>query len=274
MEPKYKLIAQDITKVYEGESGEKTIAIKNLNLQVKDGEFLCLVGPSGCGKTTLIKILAGLLLPTSGSILMDGKNVTGKPSKERGVVFQENAVFPWMTVEQNVEYGPKVNGLPKTVIKEISSKYIKLVNLSGFEKALPKELSGGMKKRVDIARAYANNPDILLMDEPFGSLDSQTRSKMQMELLQIWQSEKKTVIFITHDLEEAIYLADRVIMLTARPSYVFEEMIVPIGRPRDKSIKTASEFVKLRADLENLMEKAIELNENKYKKLEEGAYIS
>ncbi len=262
METIYKLTAHGISKVYEGESGEKTIAIKNLNLQVKEGEFLCLVGPSGCGKTTLIKILAGLLLPTSGEILMDGKNVTGKPSRERGVVFQENAVFPWMTVEQNVEYGPRINGLPKNVIKEISKKYIKLVNLSGFEKALPKELSGGMKKRVDIARAYANNPDILLMDEPFGSLDSQTRSKMQTELLQIWQSERKTVVFITHDLEEAIYLADRIIVLTARPSYVFEEVTVPLSRPRKKSVKTTPEFVALRANLENMMENAIKLSEN------------
>lgn len=252
-----KLIADRITQIYEGKSGEDVCAVKDLSLKVDHGEFLSLVGPSGCGKTTMIKIFAGLLKPTSGVITVDGRDVTGIPSRDRGVVFQEDAVFPWMTVEQNVGFGPKVNGLPADEVSEITAKYIKMVNLSGFEKSLHKELSGGMRKRVDIARAYANNPDILLMDEPFGSLDSQTKGRMQTELLDIWQSEKKTVVFITHDLEEAIYLSDRVIVLTARPSQVWEEMIVPLGRPRTPELKTTPEFVAFRAQLEVKMAEAI-----------------
>lgn len=252
-----KLIASDITQTYKGKSGEDVCAVRDLSLQVGDGEFLSLVGPSGCGKTTMIKIFAGLLSPTGGSILVDGRDVTGMPSRDRGVVFQEDAVFPWMTVEQNIGFGPKVNGLPPDKVRDTVSRYVKMVHLTGFEKSLHKELSGGMRKRVDIARAYANNPDILLMDEPFGSLDSQTRSRMQTELLDIWHSEKKTVVFITHDLEEAIYLSDRVIMLTARPSQVWAEMVMPLGRPRTPQLKTTPEFVALRAHLEAQMAEAV-----------------
>lgn len=252
-----KLVAENVTMIYTGKSGEQTRAVEDLTLQVQEGEFLCLVGPSGCGKTTLIRIFAGLLMPTTGKLIADGKDVTGVASRDRGVVFQDDAVFPWMTVEQNVSFGPRVNGASAEEVKAIAQKYISLVNLTGFENALHRELSGGMRKRVDIARAYANNPDILLMDEPFGSLDSQTRSKMQTELLEIWQSEKKTVVFITHDLEEALYLSDRVIVLTPRPSHVFEEMIVPLERPRKPSIKTDPAFVKLRAELEGKLADAI-----------------
>jgi NitT/TauT family transport system ATP-binding protein len=257
MKPTPKLIASDITQTYKGKCGEDVCAVRDLSLQVGDGEFFSLVGPSGCGKTTMIKILAGLLSPTGGSILVDGRDVTGMPSRDRGVVFQEDAVFPWMTVEQNIGFGPRVNGLPPDKVRETVSRYVKMVHLTGFEKSLHKELSGGMRKRVDIARAYANNPDILLMDEPFGSLDSQTRSRMQTELLDIWHSEKKTVVFITHDLEEAIYLSDRVIVLTARPSEVWAEMVMPLGRPRTPQLKTTPEFVALRAHLEAQMAEAI-----------------
>lgn len=257
MKPTPKLIASDITQTYKGKCGEDVCAVRDLSLQVGDGEFFSLVGPSGCGKTTMIKILAGLLSPTGGSILVDGRDVTGMPSRDRGVVFQEDAVFPWMTVEQNIGFGPRVNGLPPNKVQETVSRYVKMVHLTGFEKSLHKELSGGMRKRVDIARAYANNPDILLMDEPFGSLDSQTRSRMQTELLDLWHSEKKTVVFITHDLEEAIYLSDRVIVLTARPSEVWAEMVMPLGRPRTPQLKTTPEFVALRAHLEAQMAEAI-----------------
>lgn len=252
-----KLTANDITQIYKGKSGEDVCAVRNLSLQVGEGEFLSLVGPSGCGKTTMIKIFAGLLNPTGGSILVDGRDVTGMPSRDRGVVFQEDAVFPWMTVEQNIGFGPRVNGLPPVKVRELVSRYVEMVHLTGFEKSLHKELSGGMRKRVDIARAYANSPDILLMDEPFGSLDSQTRSRMQTELLDIWHSEKKTVVFITHDLEEAIYLSDRVIVLTARPSQVWAEMVMPLDRPRTPQLKTTPEFVALRARLEAQMAEAI-----------------
>ncbi len=252
-----KLAMEEVTQVFSGTSGESVRAIENMNIAVKDREFLSIVGPSGCGKTTLLRILAGLLVPTQGRIIVDGEDVTGAPSKKRGVVFQQDAIFPWMTVEQNIAYGPKVNGVEPRKVKEITEKYIEMVKLRGFEKSLPKELSGGMKKRVDLARAYANSPEILLMDEPFGSLDSQTKSRMQTELLNIWSQEKKTVIFITHDLEEALYLSDRVIVLTPRPSKVLSELVVSLERTRDSSIKTDHRFVELRAQLEETLAEGI-----------------
>lgn len=258
----YILNANKITQVFYAESGESLCVARDLDIGVREGEFLSIVGPSGCGKTTIIRILSGLLVPTSGSVVHKGQDVTGRTSMTRGVVFQADAVFPWMTVGNNISYGPRMRGCSKQEVEKITDYYIKLVGLDGFKNAFPKELSGGMRKRVDIARAYANRPEILLMDEPFGSLDSQTKANMQTELLQIWNEDRKTVIFITHDLEEALYLSDRVVVLTPRPSKIYYEIAVDLPRPRSSTVKTSAEFTKLRAHLELMLAEAIQTNQS------------
>jgi len=231
-------------------------ALDDFNLDVRGGEFVCLLGPSGCGKTTILRILAGLESSTSGKVLLKGKPVASS-GPERGMVFQEFALFPWRTARKNIEFGLEVKGVPEAKRREISSKYIDLVGLKGFEDAHPKELSGGMKQRVGIARALANEPAVLLMDEPFGSLDAQTRNLMQKELLRIWSARKKTVLFVTHSVEEAVYLADRIVVMTARPGKVREIIDVPLSRPRDR---TSREFITIRSkvlgELEEEFEKA------------------
>ncbi len=205
-----------LRKTFPKEDGEM-VAIEDFSLAVQNGEFVCLLGPSGCGKTTVLRIIAGLETLTSGTIKLDGRDVVNS-GPDRGMVFQEFALFPWRTVRKNVEFGLEIKGVPPAERKTIGQKYIDLVGLNGFEEYLPKKLSGGMKQRVGIARALANNPEILLMDEPFGALDAQTRNQMQKELLRIWSETKKTVVFVTHSVDEAVYLADRVVVLTARPS--------------------------------------------------------
>lgn len=242
-----KIRAINITHIFKGK-GREIEALEDLNLAVNDGEFVTVIGPSGCGKTTLIKIFAGLTIPTQGKILLDGKEVKG-PGADRGMVFQQDAVFPWMTVEQNVEFGPLMRGISREKRDEIVKDIVKLVGLDGFEKFYPKELSGGMRKRVDLARAYASDPEVMLMDEPFGMLDSQTRSKMQDELAKIWGKRKKTVIFITHDLEEAIYLADRVVVLTARPGKIKKFFKINFPRPRSLELTISEEFLNVKRTL-------------------------
>jgi NitT/TauT family transport system ATP-binding protein len=236
----HKLELQHITKTFSTEEGEMT-ALEGINLEVKPAEFLCIIGPSGCGKTTLLRMVAGLDLPTSGKIILDGKEVKCA-SPDRGMVFQEFSLFPWRTVLKNVEFGLEIEGRKENEMREIAEKYIALVGLQGFENHYPYELSGGMKQRVAIARALATEPSILLMDEPFGSVDAQTRNLLQEELLEIWKRTKKTVLFVTHSVDEAVYLADRVAVMSARPGCLVKCLAVDIPRPRKRTSAEANEF--------------------------------
>jgi NitT/TauT family transport system ATP-binding protein len=235
------LTVKDLRKTFPKEGGEMA-AIDGFNLEVREGEFICILGPSGCGKTTFLRIVAGLETPTSGEVLLNGKPITG-PGSDRGMVFQEFALFPWRTVRRNVEFGLEIRKVEKDERRRTAQKYIDLVGLNGFEEYHPYQLSGGMKQRVGIARALANEPAVLLMDEPFGALDAQTRNMMQKELLRIWEETKKTVIFITHSVDEAVYLADRIAVMTTRPGMVRECFTVPWQRPRDRA---SVEFAQLR----------------------------
>ena len=208
-----------LTKVFETDTDRPVVALNGIDLEIRQDEFVSIVGPSGCGKSTLLYLLGGFLKASDGEILVDGKPVRG-PGPDRGVVFQHFALFPWKTVLGNVEYGLAERGLPKAERRDIARRYIAMVKLSGFEDAFPNRLSGGMQQRVALARTLACNPEVLLMDEPFGALDAQTRHLLQEELLEIWQREKKTVMFITHDVREAVILSDRVVVMTARPGRV------------------------------------------------------
>lgn len=234
----------------------QVVALEGMDLEVGDGEFVCLLGPSGCGKTTVLRIVAGLEPATKGEVAVHGKRVDAA-GPERGMVFQEFALFPWRTVRKNVEFGLEIRGVPEQERHEASSKLIDLVGLEGFEDSHPDELSGGMKQRVGIARALANEPTVLLMDEPFGSLDAQTRNLMQKELLRIWSATRKTILFVTHSVDEAVFLADRIVVMTARPGKVREDIPVTLQRPRDR---TSAEFIAVRgkvlAELDEEFEKA------------------
>ncbi|WP_337099494.1 ABC transporter ATP-binding protein [Paenibacillus sp. YIM B09110] len=229
------------------EAGKKDSisVLDDFDLDVKEGEFLAILGPSGCGKSTFLNILAGLSRQTEGDIEVDGKPINGV-DKKHGVVFQGYALFPWRTVLQNVEVGLQIRGVRAKERKEIAREYIQLVGLQAFENRYPHELSGGMKQRVAIARSLAYEPDVLLMDEPFAALDAQTREILQSELLRIWDSKKKTIVFITHSLDEAIFLADRVAVMTARPGKIKELIDIPLERPRPADIRNSEAFVKLR----------------------------
>jgi NitT/TauT family transport system ATP-binding protein len=229
-------------------------ALRDVNLGISPGEFICVVGPSGCGKTTLLNIIAGFLQPTSGKIWVDDREISG-PGPDRGVVFQQYAVFPWLTVRQNIEFGLKLkNNRPSNErIREIADHFIDLVGLTRFRDSYPKELSGGMKQRVAIARSYAVNPEVLLMDEPFGALDAQTRQFMQEALMAILARERKTVIFITHGVEEAAFLSTRVVVMATDPGRVREIIPVAITFPREASIKTTPEFIKIRAQVDKVV---------------------
>ncbi len=213
------------------QKGQRVQALGDVNFSVEEGEFLCVLGPSGCGKSTLISLIAGLEFPDSGEVFVDSKKVTG-PSSDRLVVFQEAALFPWLTVLENVEFGLKIKGMPEKERKEKALEYIKLVHLSRFVNAYPHELSGGMKQRAAIARALVMDPKILLMDEPFAALDAQTREMLQIELQDIWQRTRKTVLFVTHNVREATFLADRVFEMSARPGRIKNEYAIPVPRPR------------------------------------------
>ncbi len=243
------LSIENLTKKFPKDETE-LVAIENFSVEVKDEEFVCVLGPSGCGKTTLLRIVAGLESKTSGSVRVDGREVT-EPGSDRGMVFQEFALFPWRTVRRNVEFGLEIRKVPRAERNAISDKYIQLVGLKGFENSHPFELSGGMKQRVGIARALANEPSVLLMDEPFGALDAQTRNMMQKELLRIWKETKKTILFITHSVDEAVYLADRIVVMTARPGTLKEVFEITWPRPRDRaSVEFASLRKKILEELE------------------------
>ncbi|MCK9287465.1 MAG: ABC transporter ATP-binding protein [Sphaerochaetaceae bacterium] len=251
-----KVNIDNVKMIYDSKNGE-VVALNGISLGIKDNEFVCVVGPSGCGKSTLLNIIAGLFPPTSGKITCNGKVVEGT-GVERGVVFQQYALFPWLTVRKNIEFGLKINKVPdqdnsgkmrkltSKEIKQIADKYIKLVQLEEFANSYPKTLSGGMKQRVAIARAYAVNPEILLLDEPFGALDAQTRTQLQSELIQTWEKERKTCLFITHDIEEAIILAERIVIMSARPGRIKEIVDVNIPHPRNQKTKMTDEFLKLK----------------------------
>jgi NitT/TauT family transport system ATP-binding protein len=235
----HKLKLRNVTKMFKSEEGEIK-ALDNINLDVKVSEFLCILGPSGCGKTSLLRMVAGLDYPSSGEILLDGETVRG-PSPDRGMVFQEYSLFPWRTVIKNVTFGLKIQGVDQEHQYEIAERYIELVGLKGFEQSYPHELSGGMKQRVAIARALATDPAILLMDEPFGSVDAQTRNLLQKELLEIWKRTEKTVLFVTHSVDEAIYLADRIAVMSVRPGRIITCMDIEIPRPRKRTSMEANE---------------------------------
>ena len=244
-----KLKIDNVVKEYVGNKG-KTVALNGVSLDIKENEFICVVGPSGCGKSTLLNIIAGLLEPTSGAVYLDGKKIEGT-GVERGVVFQGYALFPWRTVLKNVMFGLEMKRMPKDQAEKIAKKYIKAVGLEGFEHAYPKELSGGMRQRVAIARAYAADPEVLLLDEPFGALDAQTRVQLQSELLNTWEHEKKTCFFITHDVDEAIILAQRVIIMSARPGRIKRIVDIDIPYPRTQATKTDPRFLELKTEIWN-----------------------
>jgi NitT/TauT family transport system ATP-binding protein len=245
-----KLAIRDLSKVFLTGTGGQVPALERINLEVEDEEFLCILGPSGCGKTTLLRIIAGLDTPTTGSILVDGVSLSG-PSRRIAMIFQEYSLFPWRTVLENVDFGPEVLGKGREERLAIARKYLDIVGLASFEKNLPYELSGGMRQRVAVARALATEPAALLMDEPFGALDAQTRNLMQTELQEIWRKTRKTILFVTHSVDEAVYLADRIVVLTARPGRVRE--IVPVKKcphPRDR---TCRDFVEIRRHVLDLI---------------------
>lgn len=235
------LVVMGVTKDFA--YSKKTVhALEEINLTVKHNEFVSILGTSGCGKSTLLRIMGGLEKPTTGQILVEGREIKG-PGADRGMVFQAYTLFPWLTVEKNIEYGLKERNITAAQRKQIAMHYIEVVGLKGFENAYPKALSGGMKQRVALARALANDPEILLLDEPFGALDMQTRGLMQELLLKVWQDSPKTIIMVTHDIDEAILLADRVVVMTAHPGSVKEIIDVDLPRPRDFMLRTAEEFM-------------------------------
>lgn len=242
---------RDLTKTFESNEGTIT-ALENVSFKAHRREFVCVIGPSGCGKSTFIRILAGLESPTSGQVLLDSKAIS-EPGPDRGMVFQGYTLFPWLTVKRNVMFGMSMSGHGGTEMESEAMQWIELVGLEKFANAYPNQLSGGMKQRVAIARALANQPRILLMDEPFGALDAQTRAQMQSHLLQIWKNVDITILFITHDLEEAIYLADRILVLKAHPGEVQEIIEVPVPRPRTPEQFITPEFLATKKRLEELI---------------------
>ena len=241
---------------YQPRTGGRLLALDNVNLKVEDGEFVTIVGPSGCGKTTFINLADGLLKPTAGKLSIDGKQVTG-PGIDRGMVFQDSCLMPWRTVLKNVLFGLECQGLDNPEGQTRARKFIKLVGLEGFEEHYPHELSGGMQQRCNLARALTVDPKILIMDEPFAALDAQTREIMQLELLRIWREAKKTVLFITHQINEAIYLADRVIVFGARPGRVKETIKIDLPRPRELAIKRERKFLDYEDHLWTLIEEEV-----------------
>ncbi len=245
------LEVKQLGKVYKTAKGE-VAALKDVNFKTHRREFVCVIGPSGCGKSSLIRILAGLEPYTSGEVLLDGKPVTG-PGRDRGMVFQGYTLFPWLSVRKNVTFGLEMNNITGEEASNEADLWLELVGLEKFANAYPHELSGGMKQRVAIARALVNQPRILLMDEPFGALDAQSRAKMQAHLLEIWRNIDITILFITHDLDEAIYLADRILVLKANPGGVQELIEVPVPRPRSPGQFTSPEFLATKARLEALI---------------------
>ncbi|PPD14904.1 MAG: sulfonate ABC transporter ATP-binding protein [Methylobacterium sp.] len=244
-----KLVIERLGRIFPGvRGGQPVTALQPTDLTIGNNEFVTILGPSGCGKSTLLRMVAGLDRPTSGQILLDGRKVEG-PGADRGMVFQSYTLFPWLTVSQNIAFGLNEKGMAERESREIVASYIEKVGLRGFENHYPKQLSGGMQQRTAIARALANDPGVLLLDEPFGALDNQTRALMQELLLGIWEREQKTVIFVTHDIEEAIFLATRCLVMSARPGRIKADLPIALPHPRHYTLKTAPEFSALKARL-------------------------
>jgi NitT/TauT family transport system ATP-binding protein len=241
-------IAIEDASISLGHGDDAFEAVAGLDISVAPGEFVCILGPSGCGKSTLLGALAGHVANTSGSLTVDGQAITG-PSPDRGIVFQQHTLFPWKKVRENVCFGPKMRGIGKVARQQLADELLALVGLSGFEEFYPSQLSGGMQQRVEIARVLINQPRVLLMDEPFSALDAQTRSMMHELLLDIWTERPTTLIFVTHDIEEALFLADRVIVMSRRPGRIIEDLRVPFARPRPADIVTEIEFARLKRHL-------------------------
>jgi ABC-type nitrate/sulfonate/bicarbonate transport system ATPase subunit len=242
-----------VGRTFVGPAGARIEALRDVNLEVEDaysadgrdvGEFRVLLGPSGCGKSTVLRLIAGLDRPDTGEVLINGRRVEG-PGRDRGMVFQKYTAFPWLTVVENIAYGLRVNGVAPAERRQIVGELVQAVGLAGFEKAYPETLSGGMQQRLAIARTLAVRPEVILMDEPFGALDAQTRSAMQELLLRVWEETACTVLFVTHDVEEAVYLADRIYVMSARPGAIVEEVPVTFGRPRDPGLKQTARFQEL-----------------------------
>lgn len=245
--------ASNIKKVFNGRTDQKeTLALSDVSLQIKRNEFVAIVGPSGCGKSTFLLMIAGLERPTAGTLTIEGSAIDG-PNGQRSIVFQEYLLFPWRTVEGNIQFGPQMRNVSKNDCKASSKDLIELMGLTGFENCYPHELSGGMKQRVAIARALANNPEVLLMDEPFGALDALTRESMQLELQKIWLKTQCTVLFVTHSISEAIFLADRVVVMSKRPGIIKEEIQIDLERPRTREIHTTEEFREYEAYLKKVV---------------------
>jgi NitT/TauT family transport system ATP-binding protein len=242
------IAVRGVNKVFQAD-GREVVALKNIELDIPQGQFVCLLGPSGCGKSTLLNAVAGFSLPSSGTIHADGKLVTG-PGPERGMVFQEYALFPWMTVAKNIAFGLEIKGMGQREIEAKVQELLKMLSLQDFAQRYPKDLSGGMRQRVAIARVLALDSPIMLMDEPFGALDALTRRNLQDELLRIWSELRKTIIFVTHSIEEAIYLADRIVVMTYRPGTVKRDLLVNLPRLRDPA---AAEFNALKRELGQLV---------------------
>ncbi|GAC1459869.1 MAG: ABC transporter ATP-binding protein [Chamaesiphon sp.] len=244
-----KLEVKDLFKSYSLQSKQKLMALENINFQIFPREFVCLVGSSGCGKSTLLNIIAGLVPPSSGQVIVDGQCVTGRPGSDRGMVFQGYTLYPWLTVAQNVAFGLQFQKMPKSEQRDRVHYFLNVVGLYQFAKSYPKQLSGGMKQRVAIARALANEPAVLLMDEPFGALDAQTKEQMQQFLLELWEQTHVTVLMITHDVEEAIYLSQRVYVMSTRPGRIESEISIQLPEHRDLDIKLSSEFVGIKRQI-------------------------
>ncbi|MDR2131958.1 MAG: ABC transporter ATP-binding protein [Clostridiales Family XIII bacterium] len=266
MENEYRIVAENLNLVYRIRRAKKDPnprslhALKDISLNVRSGEFLTVVGPSGCGKSTFLYILAGLIKKTSGNVRINGQEIKG-PALDRGIVMQAYALFPWRTVLKNVEFGLEVKKLPKRERKSIAREFIELVGLSDFADRYPYELSGGMKQRIAIARALAYNPDVLLMDEPFAAVDEQTRGSLQAETLRIWEKTNKTIIFVTHSIEEAVYLSDRIVVMTSGPGKIRGIVDVALPRPRDEAIKNTKEFASYRNKVWTLLQTPCERTE-------------
>ena len=236
------LIIDHLSKQFTKNGQETVDSLTDINVRINDGEFICILGPSGCGKTTLLRIVAGLENPTSGKVLIDDVLID-RPNPKLGMIFQDYSLYPWRTVNENIVFGLELRGVGKEERAKVAQEYLELAGLSGFGNSYPYELSGGMRQRVAVVRALAVDPSVLLMDEPFGALDAQTRNRLQHDLLEIWDKTKKTILFVTHSVDEAVFLADRVVVLTPRPGHVCEVLAIELERPRER---TSVEFAKIR----------------------------
>jgi NitT/TauT family transport system ATP-binding protein len=245
--PAPKLEVRHLMKTYPVQK-KPLVVLEDINLQLSSNEFVCLVGASGCGKSTLLNLIAGLVKPTSGEIRVDGRLVNG-PGSDRGMVFQHYTLYPWLTVSQNIAFGLKLRKMPKAEQRDRVDYYLQVVGLTQFANALPRQLSGGMKQRVAIARALANEPAVLLMDEPFGALDAQTKEQMQQFLLELWEQTHTTILMITHDVEEAIYLSQRVYVMSSHPGRIKQEMAIDLPTPRHLDLKLSTEFLGIKREI-------------------------